>query len=105
MKIHIISPEASRDLLEIIDYFANRNIDAGERFVDEFEKKCKYLANFPNMGRSYEYIRVDLQGVPLDGYVIFRKRQTKGEKEQRNREKEKNNTTQTKRQKKKRSRS
>jgi toxin ParE1/3/4 len=33
MKIHIISPEASRDLLEIIDYFANRNIDAGERFV------------------------------------------------------------------------
>jgi hypothetical protein len=26
MKIHIISPEASRDLLEIIDYFANRNI-------------------------------------------------------------------------------
>jgi toxin ParE1/3/4 len=38
MKIHIISPEANRDLSEIIDYFANRNIDAGERFVDEFEK-------------------------------------------------------------------
>jgi toxin ParE1/3/4 len=71
MKIHIISPEASRDLSEIIDYFTNRNIDAGERFVDEFEKKCKYLANFPNMGRSYENIRVDLRGVPLDGYVIF----------------------------------
>ena len=51
MKIHIISPEASRDLSEIIDYFANRNIDAGERFVDEFEKQCKYLAHFPNMGR------------------------------------------------------
>lgn len=26
MKIHIISPEASRDLSEIIDYFTNRNI-------------------------------------------------------------------------------
>ena len=71
MKIHIISPEASRDLSEIIDYFVTRNIDAGERFVDEFEKKCTYLANFPNMGRSYENIRVDLRGVPLDGYVIL----------------------------------
>ncbi|QYX33648.1 type II toxin-antitoxin system RelE/ParE family toxin [Sphaerospermopsis torques-reginae] len=71
MKIHIISPEASRDLSEIIDYFVTRNIDAGDRFVDEFEKKCQYLANFPNMGRSYENIRVDLRGVPLDGYIIL----------------------------------
>jgi toxin ParE1/3/4 len=43
MKQHIISPEASQDLEEIIDYFASVNIDAGERFVDEFNKKCKYL--------------------------------------------------------------
>ncbi|AUT03050.1 plasmid stabilization protein [Nostoc sp. CENA543] len=71
MKRHIISPEASRDLSDIIDYFAYRNIDAGERFIDEFEKKCKYLANFPNMGRSYSNIRVDLRGLPLDGYVIL----------------------------------
>ncbi|NET01994.1 MAG: type II toxin-antitoxin system RelE/ParE family toxin [Sphaerospermopsis sp. SIO1G2] len=71
MKTHIISPEASRDLSEIIDYFAGKNIDAGENFVDEFEKKCKYLVNFPNMGRSYENIRVDLRGVPLNGYVIL----------------------------------
>ncbi len=59
MKRHIISPEASLDLSEIIDYFANRNIDAGERFVEEFDKKCKYLANFPNMGRSYGNIKPD----------------------------------------------
>ncbi|BAY39534.1 plasmid stabilization system protein [Nostoc sp. NIES-2111] len=71
MKIYIISPEASRDLAEIIDYFANRNIDAGEHFVDEFEKKCKYLINFPNMGRSYGNIQPYLRGVPLEGYVIL----------------------------------
>jgi toxin ParE1/3/4 len=41
MKQHIISPEASQDLEEIIDYFTNRNIDAGERFIDEFNKKCR----------------------------------------------------------------
>ena len=71
MKQHIISPEASQDLEEIIDYFASVNIDAGERFVDEFDKKCKYLANFPNMGRSYGNIKPDLRGVPLDDYIIL----------------------------------
>ncbi|MBW4478023.1 MAG: type II toxin-antitoxin system RelE/ParE family toxin [Tolypothrix brevis GSE-NOS-MK-07-07A] len=71
MKQHIISPEASQDLEEIIDYFARINIDAGERFVDEFDKKCKYLANFPNMGRSYGNIKPDLRGVPLDDYIIL----------------------------------
>lgn len=71
MKQHIISPEASQDLSEIIDYFASINIDAGERFVDEFDKKCKYLANFPNMGRSYGNIKPDLRGVPLDDYIIL----------------------------------
>ncbi len=71
MKQHIISPEASQDLSEIINYFASKNIDAGERFVDEFDKKCKYLANFPNMGRSYENIKSNLRGVPLDDYIIF----------------------------------
>jgi len=50
---------------------ANRNIDAGERFVEEFDKKCKYLANFPNMGRSYGNIKPDLRGVSLDGYIIL----------------------------------
>ncbi len=71
MKRHLISPEASQDLSSIIDYFVSRNIDAGERFVDEFEKKCKYLANFPNMGRSYGNIKPNLRGIPLDGYIIF----------------------------------
>ncbi len=71
MKQHIISPEASQDLSEIIDYFASINIDAGERFVDDFDKKCKYLANFPNMGRSYGNIKPDLRGVPLDDCIIL----------------------------------
>ncbi len=71
MKQHIISPKASLDLEEIIDYFASRSIEAGERFVDEFDKKCKYLANFSNMGRSYGNIKPELRGVPLDSYIIL----------------------------------
>jgi toxin ParE1/3/4 len=58
MKQHFISPAASLDLDAIIDYFTIRNIEAGERFIDEFERKCKYLANFPHMGRSYANIMI-----------------------------------------------
>ena len=71
MKRHIISQPAIKDLEEIIDYFSSRNVDAGERFINEFEKKCKNLANFPNMGRSYDDIKSSLRGLPLAGYVIF----------------------------------
>ncbi|WP_369694397.1 type II toxin-antitoxin system RelE/ParE family toxin [Nostoc commune] len=66
-----MSPKASEDLSKIIDYFVRINIDAGENFVEKFDKKCKYLANFPNMGRSYGNIKADLRGVPLDNYIIL----------------------------------
>jgi toxin ParE1/3/4 len=71
MKRHIISQPAIKDLEQIIDYFSNRNIEAGERFINEFEKKCKNLANFPNMGRSYDDVKPSLRGLPLAGYIIF----------------------------------
>jgi toxin ParE1/3/4 len=69
----IISRTASRDLAEIVDYFADINIEAGESFVQEFEKKCKNLVNFPNMGRSYEDIAPLLRGIPVDGHIILYK--------------------------------
>lgn len=71
MKRHIISQPAIKDLEEIIDYFSSRNLDAVERFINQFEKKCKNLANFPNMGRSYDDIKPSLRGLPLAGYIIF----------------------------------
>ena len=71
MKQHIISPEANQDLEDIIDYFTIRNVDAGEHFIDEFNKKCRYLANFPNMGRSYADIKDYLRAVPIKGYIIL----------------------------------
>ncbi len=71
MKRHIISQPAIKDLEEIIDYFSSRNVDTGERFINEFEKKCKNLANFPNMGRSYDDMKPSLRGLPIAGYIIF----------------------------------
>lgn len=37
MRTCLISPEATEDLDEIFDYFASKNVEAGERFVITFE--------------------------------------------------------------------
>lgn len=71
MSNYIISPSATRDLNQIADYFLTRNLETGEKLFKEFNKKCKNLANFPNMGRSYAYIKPSLRGLPLDGYIII----------------------------------
>jgi toxin ParE1/3/4 len=52
-----VSPTASRDLDAIGDYFVARNIEAGERLLREFVKKCENLVKFPNRGRSYDRIK------------------------------------------------
>jgi toxin ParE1/3/4 len=68
---YIIAPAAISDLDDITDYFAEHNIDAGERLLDEFRKKCRYLIQFPSMGRSYSEIRSYLRGLPMQNYIIF----------------------------------
>lgn len=71
MTSYIISPLASRDLDDIFDYFAEFSVDAGERFVDDFNKKCRNLVAFPSIGRAYTEIDSSLRGIPLSGYIIF----------------------------------
>ncbi|NJR26040.1 MAG: type II toxin-antitoxin system RelE/ParE family toxin [Richelia sp. CSU_2_1] len=71
MKRYLINILASLDLNEIADYFASNNIEAGERFFQDFSRRCQQLANFPNLGRSYIEISPNLRGLPLDGYIIF----------------------------------
>lgn len=71
MTSYIISPLASRDLDDIFDYFAEFSVDAGERFVDDFNKKCRNLVSFLSIGRAYTEIDSSLRGIPLSGYIIF----------------------------------
>lgn len=66
-----IAPSASQDLDRVAEYFLERNIDTGEKLFREFNQKCLNLVNFPYMGRSYDRIRPNLRGIPLDGYIIF----------------------------------
>ncbi|NJL61698.1 MAG: type II toxin-antitoxin system RelE/ParE family toxin [Methylacidiphilales bacterium] len=71
MMQYAISLEATQDLDEILDYFLSRNIEAGEKFIREFNKKCEYLTSFPNIGRSYANLDPNLRGISLDNYIIF----------------------------------
>jgi plasmid stabilization system protein ParE len=59
---YLISPDAARDLDEIAEYYAAHNIKAGEKLLDQFESRCKYLVNFPKIGKSYRLLRADLRG-------------------------------------------
>ncbi len=43
MNSYIIAPEAMSDLEQIIDYLAMDNVNKGENFLNEFNKKCRYL--------------------------------------------------------------
>jgi toxin ParE1/3/4 len=66
-----LSPTATRDLNDISSYFAQQNIEVGERILELFIKKCTMLIGFPNMGKSYEFLRSGIRGIPLEGYIIF----------------------------------
>jgi toxin ParE1/3/4 len=71
MKRLVITIDASRDLSEISDYFLEQSIEAGDRFVEGFGKKCQHLAEFPYLGRSYDQFAPGLRGIPLMDYIIF----------------------------------
>ena len=71
MSRFIIAIEASADLDEIGDYFLDRSVEAGERWFQEFNQKCKYLVQYPSIGRSYSDIRSYLRGLPLNGFIVF----------------------------------
>lgn len=71
MSRYLLNVLASRDLSEIADYFESTNLEAGERFFSEFNRKCQQLTAFPSSGKSYAEIRPDLRGLSFEGYVIF----------------------------------
>ncbi|WP_204106019.1 MULTISPECIES: type II toxin-antitoxin system RelE/ParE family toxin [Spirulina sp. CCY15215] len=71
MSRFIITLRASRDLEEICDYFLEKSVDAGDRFVEAFNQKCRHLVHFPYLGRSYAQFSPSLRGISLMGYIIF----------------------------------
>lgn len=66
-----ITVPASQDLEEISDYFLEKSVDAGDRFVKAFSQKCQHIARFPFIGKPYDMVRPGLRGLKLMSYIIF----------------------------------
>ena len=71
MNNYSLSEAAIQDLDEICEYIARSNPKAANQLFDDFRAKCKLLANFPNMGKSYSRLVPNLRGFVVDDYIIF----------------------------------
>ena len=71
MNNYSLSEAAIRDLDEICEYIARINTKAASKLFDDIRSKCKLVASFPNMGKSYEKLVPNLRGFVVDDYIIF----------------------------------
>ncbi|MTJ06928.1 MULTISPECIES: type II toxin-antitoxin system RelE/ParE family toxin [unclassified Anabaena] len=65
------SDEAIQDLEEICEYLGNSNPKAASQLFDKIRSKCKLVASFPSMGKSYGRLAKNLRGFVVDDYIIF----------------------------------
>ncbi len=71
MSNYSFSDEAIQDLDDICEYIARRNSKAASKLFDNIRKKCKLIADFPNMGKSYERLAPNLRGFIVNEYIVF----------------------------------
>ena len=53
MGYYNFSDLAIEDIEEICGFIAETNASFASQLFDEIRKKCKLVANFPNMGKNY----------------------------------------------------
>lgn len=71
MSSYSFSDAAIQDLDEICEYIARSNPKAASKLFDNIRTKCKLVAGFPSMGKSYERFIPNLRGFVVDDYIIF----------------------------------
>lgn len=68
---YALTGRARKDLDDINDFIAEDNPQAANRFLDAFDRKCRNLAQFPEMGKRWNEINPPLRSFPLGQYLIF----------------------------------
>lgn len=71
MSNYSFSDEAMQDLDVICEYIARSNPKAASNIFDKIRQKCKLVANFPNMGKSYKNLAPNLRGFVFKDYLIL----------------------------------
>lgn len=61
---------ARNDLLSIIDYISNDNLDAAQHLKDDIESKTLYLLKFPKMGKVGR-VKGTRELVTLANYIVI----------------------------------
>ena len=65
------TPEADRDLWEIVLYIAAEHEQAAYRLIDTIDEKLDMLAQFPHAGVERPELLKDLRSFPVGRYLIF----------------------------------
>lgn len=71
MNTYSLADEAVRDLNELCDYIAQHEPQAAHRIFDRIRQRCKLLAQFPNMGKSFNRLAPNLRGSVVEDRIIF----------------------------------
>ena len=71
MSSYSFTDVAVQDLDNICEYIARQNLKAASQLFDAIRKKCKLVANFPNMGKNYKKLATNLRGFVVEDYVVF----------------------------------
>lgn len=71
MSSYSFSEEAIQDLNEICEYIAYQNSNAAIKLFETIRAKCKSVADFPNLGKRYNYLLPNLRGFIINDYIVF----------------------------------
>lgn len=71
MSSYSFSDASIKDLDDICEYVARQNSKAASELFDAIRKKCKLVAGFPNMGKSYSRLAPNLRGFVVEDYIVF----------------------------------
>jgi toxin ParE1/3/4 len=71
MGSYVFSELAIQDLNQICDFIAQSNVKAASQLFDSIRQKCKLVADFPSMGKTYAWITPNLRGFIINDYIVF----------------------------------
>ena len=71
MSSYSFSDAAVKDIEAICEYVARQNSKAASQLFNAIRKKCKLVAGFPNMGKSYSRLAPNLRGFIVEDYIVF----------------------------------
>jgi toxin ParE1/3/4 len=71
MADYIITPNAEKDIDEILLFIANDNIDAAITFNERLISRFELLADNAKIGRERPELKEDLRSFPEGNYLIF----------------------------------